>query len=107
MSSRVCPFWLGYWLACPARRLIHDPRRMLGPLVKEGMAVLDVGPARGFFTLPLARMVGPSGKVVCVDVQERMLAAAGESGLVVAGRPRIHWSHAVLFEKSTGGESKP
>ena len=75
MSTHVCPFFLGYLLACPIRRLIHDPRKILGPLVKAGMTVLDIGPAMGFFTLPLARMVGPSGKVVCVDVQERMLGA--------------------------------
>jgi len=37
------------------------------------MRVLDVGPAMGFFTLPLARLVGPSGRVICVDVQEKML----------------------------------
>ena len=29
----------------------------------------------GFFTLPLARLVGPRGHVICVDVQERMLSA--------------------------------
>ena len=39
------------------------------------MRVLDVGPAMGFFTLALARLVGPSGRVVCVDVQEKMLKA--------------------------------
>jgi ubiquinone/menaquinone biosynthesis C-methylase UbiE len=27
----------------------------------------------GFFTLPMARFVGPSGKVIAVDIQERML----------------------------------
>jgi ubiquinone/menaquinone biosynthesis C-methylase UbiE len=27
----------------------------------------------GFFALPMARMVGPNGKVVCVDVQKAML----------------------------------
>jgi ubiquinone/menaquinone biosynthesis C-methylase UbiE len=27
----------------------------------------------GFFTLPLATLVGPTGHIVCVDVQERML----------------------------------
>lgn len=37
MSACVCLFWIGYWLACPARRLIHDPVRMLGPLVRAGM----------------------------------------------------------------------
>jgi ubiquinone/menaquinone biosynthesis C-methylase UbiE len=28
----------------------------------------------GYFSLPLARMVGPSGRVVCVDLQPRMVA---------------------------------
>jgi 2-polyprenyl-3-methyl-5-hydroxy-6-metoxy-1,4-benzoquinol methylase len=37
------------------------------------MTVLDIGSAMGFFALPLARMVGPRGKVICVDVQEKML----------------------------------
>ena len=73
MSARVCPFWLGYWLACPARRLIHDPDRILSRFVKAGMTVLDIGPAMGFFTLPLARLVGPAGQAIGVDVQERML----------------------------------
>ena len=27
----------------------------------------------GFFTIPLARLVGPSGKVIAVDIQEKML----------------------------------
>jgi len=37
------------------------------------MMVLDVGSAMGYFSLPMARMVGPGGKVVCVDVQPKML----------------------------------
>ncbi len=37
------------------------------------MTVLEVGPGMGYFSLPLARMVGASGEVVCVDVQKRML----------------------------------
>ena len=75
MSERVCPPWLGYLLASPLRRLIHNPQRILTPHVTSGMTVLDVGPAMGFFTLPLARMVGPAGRVVCVDVHAAMLRA--------------------------------
>ncbi len=37
------------------------------------MKVLDVGCGMGFFSLPLAKMVGPEGKVICVDVQEGMI----------------------------------
>jgi SAM-dependent methyltransferase len=38
------------------------------------MTVLEPGPGMGFFTLELARRVGPSGRVVAVDLQPRMLA---------------------------------
>jgi len=75
MAKRICPWWLGYLLACPLRRLIQDPHRILSPFVKPGMTVADLGCAMGFFSLPLARLVGPQGKVVCVDLQQRMLAS--------------------------------
>jgi len=37
------------------------------------MTVLEPGPGMGFFTIPLARMVGPSGRVIAVDVQPKMI----------------------------------
>jgi ubiquinone/menaquinone biosynthesis C-methylase UbiE len=69
----VCPFWIGLLLASPLRRLVHDPVKILGPHVRTGMTVLDVGSAMGFFSLPLARLVAPDGRVLCVEMQERML----------------------------------
>jgi len=38
------------------------------------MTVVEPGPGMGFFTLELARLVGPSGRVIAVDVQPKMLA---------------------------------
>jgi tRNA A58 N-methylase Trm61 len=73
MSHRLCPWWLGYLLACPLRRRLHDPARILGPYVREGMTVLEPGSGMGFFTLELARMVGPAGRVIAVDIQPKML----------------------------------
>jgi ubiquinone/menaquinone biosynthesis C-methylase UbiE len=73
MAKRVCPWWVGFLLVTPLRRLVYNPERLLAPFVTGGMTVLEVGPAMGFFTLPLAGLVGSTGQVVCVDVQERML----------------------------------
>ncbi|MBW1744042.1 MAG: methyltransferase domain-containing protein [Deltaproteobacteria bacterium] len=73
MGKRVCPVWVGYLLASPVRRLFENPEKMFDPYVEEGMKVLDIGCAMGFFSLPFARMVGANGKVVCVDVQEKMI----------------------------------
>jgi 2-polyprenyl-3-methyl-5-hydroxy-6-metoxy-1,4-benzoquinol methylase len=73
MPAMVCPAWLGHLLASPVRKLIQPPERILSPYVKEGMTVLDIGPGMGFFSIPLAQMVGTTGKVICVDMQEKML----------------------------------
>jgi ubiquinone/menaquinone biosynthesis C-methylase UbiE len=39
------------------------------------MTVLEPGPGMGFFTLELARLVGPEGRVIAVDVQPHMIAS--------------------------------
>jgi SAM-dependent methyltransferase len=74
MPGRVCPWWLGYLLASPLRRWFEDPTRLLAPYVRAGMTVLEPGPGMGFFTLELARLVGPQGRVVAPEMQPRMIA---------------------------------
>jgi ubiquinone/menaquinone biosynthesis C-methylase UbiE len=73
MAKHVCPWWLGYFLINPFRRWRQDPRKILLPYVREGMTVLEPGPGMGFFTLELARLAGPAGHVIAVDVQNKML----------------------------------
>ncbi len=70
---RVCPWWLGYLLASPVRRIFNPPAKVLAAHVREGMIVLEPGPGMGFFTLELARLVGESGRVIAVNLQPRML----------------------------------
>ena len=90
MASHRCPHWMGWFLLCPLRRLGQRPEKILAPFVSEGMTALDVGPGMGYFSLPMARMVGPAGSVLCVDVEEKMLrslekraARAGLAGRIV------------------------
>lgn len=73
MAHRVCPWWLGYFLISPLRRLQVNPAKLLSLWVRQGMTVLEPGPGMGFFTLPLARLVGPRGRVIAVDVQPKMI----------------------------------
>ena len=73
MAERICPWWAGYLLASPIRRWFEKPEEVLGPHLSSGATALDVGCAMGFFSLPMAELVGPSGRVVCVDLQERMI----------------------------------
>lgn len=74
MAHRVCPWWLGYLLASPVRRLWQDPAGILRPFVREGMTVVEPGCGMGFFTIELARLVGSSGRVIALDLQPRMLS---------------------------------
>jgi SAM-dependent methyltransferase len=93
MGHRVCPWWIGWLLASPIRKLMQDPARILAPWVRDGMTVLEPGPGMGFFTLELARRVGPGGRVVAVDLQPRMLAGlrrrAARAGLAARVDARL------------------
>ena len=72
-KNRVCPVALAGSLDNRIRRWLQNPRKILGPYVKEGMKVLDIGCGPGFFSIELAQMVGKSGRVIALDLQEGML----------------------------------
>ena len=72
-DNHVCPWWCAYTFDNPLRRLIHNPRKILSGYVKEGMTVMDIGCGMGYFTLVLAEIVGDTGKVIGVDLQQQML----------------------------------
>ncbi|MBI5583608.1 MAG: class I SAM-dependent methyltransferase [Deltaproteobacteria bacterium] len=74
-SKHVCPWWLCFTFDNPLRRLIHNPEAILGPYVRPGDRVIDVGAGMGYFSIPLARLVGGTGQVTAVDLQPQMLSA--------------------------------
>ena len=92
-DHHVCPVWIGRLLVSPLRRLVENPSKILGPLVSPGSTVVDVGCAMGFHSLDLARLVGPDGRVVCVDIQQKMLDGlvrrARRKGLDPTIEPRL------------------
>ncbi|ACL15413.1 class I SAM-dependent methyltransferase [Methanosphaerula palustris] len=71
----------------PKERVIwQDPDRILGSIgVREGATFIDVGCGDGFFALPAAVLVGLTGMVYGIDVDEgrlaRLSAQAREQGL--------------------------
>lgn len=77
MAHGVCPWWLGYFLVTPLRRWRNNPPALLRPFVTSGMTVLEPGCGMGFFTIDLARLVGPGGRVIAIDIQRRMLDGLG------------------------------
>ena len=90
--AHVCPWWFCYTFDNPLRRLVHNPELMLAPWVRPGMTCLDLGCGMGYFTIGLAKLASPGGRVVAVDLQEKMLAAlrrrAHKAGLSQVIEPR-------------------
>lgn len=76
LGPHTCPWWFGYSFDNPLRRLIHDPVAILGRFVAPGQTVVDIGCGLGYFSLALAKLVGPSGRVVALDVQPQMVQRA-------------------------------
>jgi ubiquinone/menaquinone biosynthesis C-methylase UbiE len=69
----VCPWWGGFFLDNPLRRLLHNPEKIVGLYVQPGMTVMDVGCGMGLFSIAMAKMVGDQGRVIAIDLQEKML----------------------------------
>jgi ubiquinone/menaquinone biosynthesis C-methylase UbiE len=93
MAGHVCPWWGGYFIDNFLRRWLHNPEKILGPYVQPGMSVMDFGCGMGMFSIALARLVGDRGRVIAVDLQQKMLdvlmkraSAAGVADRITAHR---------------------
>jgi ubiquinone/menaquinone biosynthesis C-methylase UbiE len=74
-NTHVCPWWLCFTFDNPIRKIIHDPVKILDPYVHKGDTAIDIGPGMGYFSIPMAELVGPSGHVTAIDIQPKMLSA--------------------------------
>lgn len=74
MAHRLMPWWYGYFLINPFRKYWHNTNQLLGNYLNTGAKVVDYGCAMGYFSLTMARLVGPSGKIYAFDIQPQMIA---------------------------------
>ncbi|MHB8138741.1 MAG: class I SAM-dependent methyltransferase [Smithellaceae bacterium] len=88
-KHHVCPRWLCFTFDNWIRRRIQDPDRIIKAYIRAGDTVLDIGPGIGFFTIPMARLVGDGGQVIAVDIQEAMLTAISKRALGAGVAHRI------------------
>ena len=94
MQDRVIPVERADHLDGRFRRMVQNPRKILGNHITEGMKVLDIGCGTGFFSIEMAKMVGNSGKVIAADLQEGMLNILENKikGTEIEKRIRLHKS---------------
>lgn len=63
-------------LEAPDRAAWQKPEQIMDALgIADGSRVADIGAGAGFFTMRLARRVGPNGMVYAQDIQPQMLQA--------------------------------
>ncbi len=85
---------------CKFTDLIWNPQRRLKKIpIKKGMVVLDYGCGPGRYTLPAARLVGPTGKVFAVDIQPLAISTIKEK----AARESLTNIEAVLVDSYNTG----
>jgi SAM-dependent methyltransferase len=63
------------WLDRPEREVEERPDQAIEALrLRPGAVVADLGAGSGYFTVRLARRVGPAGRVFAADIQPEMLS---------------------------------
>lgn len=68
------------WLVRPERRREEQPDRLVSALrIPRGSTVIDLGAGVGYFTWRLAKRVGPTGRVLAVEIQQPMLDMLAEN----------------------------
>lgn len=72
VASIISPIWASE----DERRSADETGQVFGLLgIKKGMRVADIGAGSGFYTMLLARAVGPQGEVLAEDITPDYLAA--------------------------------
>ncbi len=67
------------WLVRESRQREEDCEQLLDALaVQPGQVICDMGCGNGFYTIPLAKLVGPEGRILAVDIQPEMLSMLNE-----------------------------
>jgi ubiquinone/menaquinone biosynthesis C-methylase UbiE len=89
----------------PLRPLIHPVRRTLARAhVEPGTTVLELGPGTGYFSVEASRVIGPGGRLLCLDIQRPMLGELSQrlrdAGVTNAGLILGDATHLPLADDS-------
>jgi ubiquinone/menaquinone biosynthesis C-methylase UbiE len=102
-GKHVCPWWLCFTFDNPLRKLLHNPIKILSPYLYQGDTAIDIGPGMGYFSIPMAELVGPTGCAVAIDIQQRMLSAlmkrAQKKGVADRIKPHLAGEDSLGFHQ--------
>jgi ubiquinone/menaquinone biosynthesis C-methylase UbiE len=72
--AQVMHYRAASWLERKEREKEEEPAKLIKALeLKEGLVVADLGAGSGYHSFRMAPLVGPTGKVLAVDIQPQML----------------------------------
>jgi ubiquinone/menaquinone biosynthesis C-methylase UbiE len=95
-GGEPCPYALAWLVNNPLRlRYMRATLDRVG--VRPGERVLELGPGPGAFTVDAARRTEPSGRLIAVDIQPRMIAAL-EKRVQAAGLTNVETHVASAYE---------
>jgi predicted methyltransferase len=67
------------WLERAERETEEQPQRVIDALeIKPGQTVADLGAGSGYYSFRIAPLVGPTGKVLAIDIEPTMLEAIAQ-----------------------------
>jgi predicted methyltransferase len=67
------------WLERPERETEEQPQLVIDAFeIKPGQTIADLGAGSGYYSFRIAPLVGPTGKVLAVDVEPAMLKVIAE-----------------------------
>ena len=67
------------WLERPERETEEQPQLVIDALeIKAGQTIADLGAGSGYYSFRIAPLVGPTGKVMAIDIEPAMLEAIAQ-----------------------------
>ena len=99
------PQFLANVIDNPLRRKIQPPEATaIRHGLRPGMKVLEIGPGNGRYTVAAARVLGPDGLIVTVDIEEKMIKRVikrSKEENVLNVRAEVADVYELQFESST------
>lgn len=98
LDPRPLPHQFAALLDHPARLKLRDPARTAAVFGYEpGMTVLEVGSGTGAFTVELAQLAGPTGRVHAVEIQKEMIDKAAARIREAGVSDRVRFEHRGIY----------